>query len=63
MANIQILDINTEDEGVLQKLSSNEMVSIHGGIWPIVPLIALGVGAAAFGYAVGADDRRRATGR
>ena len=63
MASIHISDINDKQDSPLQQLSREEEILVCGGVFPIVPIIALAVGSAAFGYSVGADDRRRATGR
>jgi hypothetical protein len=63
MASICIPDISVKNDLPLQELSSEEEILVCGGVFPLVPIIALGVGSAAFGYLVGSDDRRRATGR
>jgi hypothetical protein len=63
MASIRIPDISVKNDIPLQELSSEEEILVCGGVFPLVPIIGLAVASAAFGYAVGADDRRRATGR
>lgn len=63
MASIRIFDINDKQDRSLQELSSKEEILVCGGVFPLVPLIALGVGSFGVGYAIGSDDRRRATGR